>query len=387
MISRAAPISSHNDEAFFEDFVVFDKLESMSLQIGTISIDDAIQVAEAVNRRLQDLLNADIIRIYWKQDGDEGVIFSPVTFINKTDETDPRPFSLNNDPRGALSWCFYNKAPLWLESIKSTNLENGISNLYDGSKIEAEYLEYFRYGPDSMAVLPLILDGDVRGIFVVELRRSAVFNKRVFDLLRKSCGYIAPILDSAYSTHNRMENKKKAVKNFMDQIRDFAFDKKVLSEIPRTCFIARPFQEGFEIVEKALSEQLARNKIKASCYEPRSENQLVFADIKQQIETAHFCIADVTGNNPNVMAEVGMMMMVPNKKFILMKERDDPAPWPFDIQQYHMYHYHVSGPGNELKVVGGGGAELRPVEEMLSSIVQELEKERDFLAASEWNGE
>ena len=366
---------------------MFDKLESMSLAIGTISIDDAIQITEAVNRRLQDLLNADVIRVYWKQDSDDGVILSPVTFINKTDIVEPRPFSLNDDPRGMLSWGFYNKKPAWLENVNGINIENGIVNELDGELVPPEYLKFFRYKPDSIVVIPYIVDGDVRGLFSVELKRSGVFNKLVVDLLKKSCAYIAPILDSAYSTQNRMEKKKKAVKNFMDQIRDFAFDKKVLSDIPRTCFIARPFEAGFDRIESELATHLKKHKIRASCYEPRGENQLVFADIQKQIETSHFCIADVTGNNPNVMAEVGMMMMVQNKRFILMKDRTDPEPWPFDIQQYHMYQYQLTNQGNELNILGGGGAELRPVSQMLAGIVEELEKEPEFLAASEWIGD
>ena len=49
-----------------------------------------------------------------------------------------------------------------------------------------------------------------------------------------------------------------------------------------------------------------------------------------------------------------------------------------------MYHYELSDKDGQMRVVCGGGAEMRPVDDMILDIVRTMEKDVEFLSASEW---
>lgn len=45
---------------------MIDLLEQLSLAVGNITRADAKQVADTINRKVMDLVNAQIVKLYWK---------------------------------------------------------------------------------------------------------------------------------------------------------------------------------------------------------------------------------------------------------------------------------------------------------------------------------
>jgi len=60
--------------------------------------------------------------------------------------------------------------------------------------------------------------------------------------------------------------------------------------------------------------------------------------VHTQMRKCHFGIADITGNNPNVLYEVGWMLGM-GKLVILLKYDKDEADAAFDIDQRLRIHY------------------------------------------------
>lgn len=60
-------------------------------------------------------MNAQVINLYWIGEAQDGVLLTPVAFINKTQSEDPMPFQLRPDHKWILPWVFIDCRPLWLE--------------------------------------------------------------------------------------------------------------------------------------------------------------------------------------------------------------------------------------------------------------------------------
>lgn len=113
----------------------------------------------------------------------------------------------------------------------------------------------------------------------------------------------------------------------------------------RSCFFAYPFEERFHRLREELVRLLRKNwgvRLKATSTEMKDSR--VVDDIEQQIRSAHFGVADITGNNPNVFWELGVMLGA-NKPVVLLKEKTDTAKTPFDVYGNYRVEYQI--------VVGG----------------------------------
>jgi hypothetical protein len=99
-----------------------------------------------------------------------------------------------------------------------------------------------------------------------------------------------------------------------------------------------------------------------------------------RIRTSHFCIADITGCNPNVLAEVGMMMIL-KKKILLLRRKGDDAPRPFNLNQMPLYEYEISHPQDEMSVWSPAGSRFQDFGTVLDRFTAELPAETGFFAA------
>ena len=100
---------------------MIDMLEQLSNAVGLIARSDVKRVADEINRRVMDLLGASLVKLYWLQEAEDGIILAPFTFINETSNPDPRAFQLSSkDPVGSvLAWVFTTGRPIWFESLAS----------------------------------------------------------------------------------------------------------------------------------------------------------------------------------------------------------------------------------------------------------------------------
>jgi len=110
----------------------------------------------------------------------------------------------------------------------------------------------------------------------------------------------------------------------------------------RTCFFAYPFQDKFHALRNKIKDILARDygiKLMTTAIEIKDAN--IVEDIKKQIAEAHFGIADITGNNPNVLWELGLMIGY-GKPVIILKDKSDKMTTPFDLYGNYCVRYQIA---------------------------------------------
>lgn len=109
----------------------------------------------------------------------------------------------------------------------------------------------------------------------------------------------------------------------------------------RSAFFAYPFRDEFHKLRDEITLILQKQygiQLTATSIEQKGSN--IVEDIKKQIACAHFCIADITSNNPNVLWELGLMVGY-GKPVILLKDQADETQTPFDVHGEYRLPYRV----------------------------------------------
>ncbi len=359
---------------------MFKELDNLT-PISAVKMNDIKQVIDAVNRRLAMPLNAHVIRVYLREDSEKGVILNPIAYINDTQEQDPKIFELYDKP-GPLSWVYRNNKPIWFEKLNSRDLKENVMNKATDENIDVNDLQYFRYKSDSMIIIPLICKSGVIGIYAVELPFSERFNNNILHLINRLCKYIAALVENADSYERQHSQASIAITEFLNKVRNYSFDNMLNIEDVRTGFIARPFDKDYAPLEENIVKLFKERKIKVRSYEPQKTNKIVIDEIQEQIKNSHFCIADITGANPNVLAEVGMMMIL-KKNVLLLRHNDDQTKCPFDIAAYPIHNYEINQ-SDGLRTWSIADDGFIPFKNILDTFINNLPHNEGFFAAKEF---
>jgi hypothetical protein len=359
---------------------VIEELEQLGLAVGAVSRADATRVVDAVNRRLVDLVRAQVAKLYWREEAKNGSILQPLAFLNNTRYDDPRPFQVTDAPNGVVSWVFHEAKPLWLAGLRNADLGRPLRNLATQNDIPPQYLDV-QDSPDldGIMTVPVMIRGHVHGVYSLEAHSSDRFNKRILDLVRHLSGALAPLLWNADNYEYDLAKTSRAVDKFIDATREFTFDPVLLEQDIRSGFIARPFGQEFSSVEKIITELLGSKGVMARHYEPIEGRGLVIDEIMRQIRNSHFCVCDITDANANVMAEVGMVMIL-RKPMMLIRDRKDDTPVPFDLGHRHVYQYDIGADG-QLRVWKSADGKFQSFGEILDDFIDELPAETGFFSA------
>jgi hypothetical protein len=364
---------------------VIDELEQLSLAVGAVSRADAAQVVDAVNRRLLDLVRAQVIKLYWSEEAQDGNILQPLAFINNTRHPDPMPFQVPATPNGVLAWVFREARPVWFAELRNSAMGDKVLNLATSEDIPSRYLD-IQNSPDldAIMVVPIMVRGTAHGVYSLEAHSSERFNERILKLLQQVTNAFSPLLWNADVYAYDLAKTSRAVSKFLNLTRGFAFDPVWLEQDVRSGFIARPFGQVFARVETLLSELLASKGVRARHYEPIEGRGLIIDEIMRQIRNSHFCICDITSINANVMTEVGMVMIL-GKPMMLIRDRNDTAPIPFDLGHRPVYSYEVLGSGRgELRVLNPAEGRYQPFSAVLDDFIAQLPTETGFFSANSY---
>jgi hypothetical protein len=273
---------------------------------------------------------------------------------------------------------------LWLENLTTTDLRSDVTNKATGGFVPADYLDVAATPwLDSMMVVPMTILGDIRGLYSVELRSTGRLSRQILELLQRIARPLAAIFWDADHYAYSEERTKNAVSQFVIVAANTLPDEISREGEHRSGFIARPFTPEFSEVESRIATLLRSKRIRARAYQPDGGTDYVIDEIQRQIKNSHFCIADVTGLNPNVMAEVGMMMIL-GKHFLLLRQFGKDAARPFNLSQLQLYDYEVK-PGEEsLQVWDAAANRFKPFEDVLDRFIERLPAESGYASAHEW---
>jgi len=356
------------------------ELEQLCWAVGLIKEDDAKQVVAAVNRRLGTLLRAHIVKLYWKGQAEHGVILRPVEYINHTQRPDPAPFALDSHQRGVLPWVFRGSRPLWLEEVTRSG-DGPFINKVDGEEIPREELNLTNAPQsDSMMVVPIIERGTIQGLYSVELESSGRLTEGVVTLMERLSRALGTLLYNADLYEYDAEKSARSVSRFLNSIQGYSFDRMLLEQHVRTAFVARPFSPEFGAVQERVEKVLVSKGIRAKAW-LGDPTQLIISEIMEQVRNSHFCIADLTENNWNVLTEVGMMMML-EKRPLVLRRRGDTSKVPYDISHYRYWEYEAPSDGSdELLVWSAHDNRAIPFGNVLDQFLTELPLDSGFWAA------
>lgn len=115
-----------------------------------------------------------------------------------------------------------------------------------------------------------------------------------------------------------------------------------MPEYKSQVFIIAPFNGSHRQVVEALRNSLGDHYEFFTSEDLPGCHNIVY-DIVRSICAADFIIADLTGNNSNVMYELGIAHA--NNKKVIMITQDSRNDLPFDVHQYRTIKYSLSAEG------------------------------------------
>lgn len=122
------------------------------------------------------------------------------------------------------------------------------------------------------------------------------------------------------------------------------FQSKVTRVDKNMCFVIMPFEEDWsDRVYNQLIKEYIEQSLEIQCV--RADNlhgPIIMEDIWVKINQSAFVIADVTGKNPNVMYELGIVHSIGKPAILITQEIDEI---PFDTINFRHYEYEDVGGG------------------------------------------
>lgn len=317
-----------------------------------------------------------------------GNLLKPVTFTkgkNSDSIRDPEQFIVPpNEPDGILSWSFQNETSVWIENLDLGPAKVKVERPDTSISIPPEHLAS-QYDPSSMIILPLKDQGFVIGVYCIDLRRSDVITESFYNELQLIRKAFSKFLMFSHQHRQRTDAANLAVKHFLDDVRDVALPKDLLRATTdhRRAFFARPFSTEFSDLEKEIATSMSKNGVEAKSSNPIGDQQPVVESIIQQIDDSHFGVADITGSNPNVLAEVGMMFMA-NKRVMLLKSKLDDNQTPFNLAHRFVYEYVFDATTKKLMAYLKGERNGLSFEECVADFCKKMENDEKFSSASKY---
>ncbi|MGB7087729.1 MAG: hypothetical protein WBD47_19380 [Phormidesmis sp.] len=356
---------------------MFNKLEELSLTLDFLTKNEADQIIESVNSSIQQLLNSHIIDVLWKEEGKNATILRPFSSTTNSRRGKAKACEIREDSIGIWAWVYQNKAPIWLENIKRTIelSEETIKNEISGKEVEVARLDMFE-DTDSIMAFPLFFRDTLWGIYCIELPISSRLSLEVLEFLKRVSRPMARIVWKADAHELNDQQTTEAINNFKRAVEHYNFQQ-ILNPY-RTGFVARPFDRRFEDIYDCIVKYLAENEIQVQQYTHRPGSDFVVSEIMEQVSQAQFGIADITGINPNVMLELGMMMVL-RKKLILLRRHDDESVLPFDIKPYHCYEYEIHSQG--IRIFNPSSSRPETLDSVLANFIKELYGDLSFAQA------
>ena len=109
------------------------------------------------------------------------------------------------------------------------------------------------------------------------------------------------------------------------------------------CFVIMPFADKYDEVYETIKEAIEGAELGMAC--ARADDLQggghIIEDILRQIAEAEVVIADLTGKNPNVFYELGIVQMVKDVEKVLLLSQDIESI-PFDVRVFRTILYQQS---------------------------------------------
>lgn len=353
------------------------ELEDLSNALDKISEDEAKSLITHVNTRLRGVLNAEIIDVLFKEEAKGGgVILRPLSSVVTTGGRDEAaPWPVNANSLGVWPRVFFDNKAVWLENIKQKrNNKEGIWNELFPNKSEAELVsgkdvKKIYFNTDSMLCMPLSIEHNMVGLFCIELPESGIINDKIYSFLKRLARCYACLAWQVSSFKLSKKLTIKAIEHFKTSVTGVRISEYV-SYSERGVFL-RPFGKQFNLIDRALCEAFDANNIELKNF-VASPSAGIMNELKTVLKLSPFGVVDISGLNPNVLIEYGMMKVL-EKNIMLLRNVEDKGVLPFDINADQVDHYELRG--NEAHIIDPSNGNLVPLKERVFGFIQYLRNE------------
>lgn len=155
------------------------------------------------------------------------------------------------------------------------------------------------------------------------------------------------ILEKVSKLEKEMEALRKSISSPERIIKEQKDMLKEYKESEKKVFVIMPFAEMFNDVWLGGIERSCRQKEFGYLRVDKiALSSWINEDIKNCIEMANYVIADITGNNPNVMFELGWALAL-KKTPIVIRQHEDTTNVPFDVKDIRYISYYNTWSGIE----------------------------------------
>lgn len=377
---------------------ILKEFKRLSMAVDFLTEDQATDIIGTVTRKVMEYMGAYTVDVLWRKEKiRDGIYLRALWSESKSRRGSAKGHFVNPESHGIWSKVYREHKPVWIEGIQSKECERSITaggtdenleeryirltdpikNQIGGRSIEPSDLEFYE-DTDTIIAIPISYRDTIWGVYSIQLDK---FQKKVEDKAFKEISDLvyemAHLMWKSDVQKQYIDDTKRAITNFQDAI--VTPPVTITLNRERKGFIARPFVgEDFQYVEDYINEYLHVKGIHVDHYSYSPGGGIIIENLMEKIKQAHFGIADITENRPNSLLELGMMMIL-DKKFIILKRKDDDKEVPFDISAYQYYRYEKEG----VKFVFFEPGNNNPlnIDDIFDSFIRILEQNKNFIEA------
>lgn len=332
------------------------ELEDLTNALDSIPEDDARSILNHINTKLKGVLNADIVDVMYREEARENTtILRPLSsIVTPGSRSEAIPWAVTALSKGIWPRVYLEKIPVWLEGItKSRQTQNAVQNMAPGagdrSEVPPEDVQEIYQDTDSLVCLPLVFEQTLVGIFCVELSRSGVISVEIFKFMKRLASSYACLAWKVANCRVNQKQTNRAVENFRGLVTQSAIREHI--SVTGTGVMLRPFGHEFNEIEASLTHEFERHGIGLEPFVAGPGRPIV-NDLKIALRLAPFAVVDITGLNPNVLIELGMVNIL-GKEVMLLCRKEDVEHLPLDITTEQVDDYVLIDEAYHVETVAG----------------------------------
>lgn len=355
-----------------------DEYDRLAKTIGYVTDTQITEIINIALSKVKRDAKAGIVEIwrFRRGMGDVGILDSYFRLAN-TGIPESRTITLDTERPGLLAWVAEKRKPVWINEI-TPGAASG-RNIFDNEIIEGGYFNLYE-GTRAFAAVPIVYRDQLNAILAVEVTDGYNrLEKNIVDILRYIAEATGILMWKANVSAEHEKQANEAISYFRESINNATVRRLALH---RTGFICRPFNENFGSIADVIKKTFGSAEVQATEYRPRAGREYVVEEMIEQINAANFGISDITSLNANVLIETGLMIGI-NKPMIILRDKRDAQPIPFDIHGRQVYRYYQ----HQEQVMIQDATTSTPLNRFITEFIRDLEKNnREFGDARPWYG-
>jgi len=315
-------------------------MKDMINRVSNLSntLPDTLATKKFMNKISQAYANkfgAIIFEIVWKTECPvNGLKWSPIGFYNYKASPPDNHESFNARwSEGLFDVCMQNRKPVLVRHLKAL-IDNDVAFVteeYSKKPIDRNTYHLGYKETNSELIIPIILRDNFVGLINIE-------SKEADNLTDEITKEIIEIIEPIGHIIEKSELDKERRAQMLDYVEKMKLEE-IITEIRNPyCFLARPFGIEFLESENAIRQILNEHNINLETGQSDTSVNSIIDDIIEQIRNCSIGIVDITGLNPNVLMELGII--IGNKKpYFLVRNSNDQEELPFNIKNKQIYTY------------------------------------------------